>query len=264
VARSGDKRGSVIPAGVSANLTVVDGPDRGRTQKIQTRRVLIGRKTGDLVLRDSKVSSTHAAIEYLQGKFVLFDLGSTNGTFINDKRITQRSLKDNDEVRIGFSTLLFRVSSKKKQSNPLDSLELSVDSDEEEISKTDISLVSEKVDKPVKKEEPVSAEDVEVRQLVLWFKMVEGPYRGHGFKSKKESIVIGRVNTDVNLKDDKDVSRKHAVIEVMTGEQIFIRDLASTNGTFVNGKRISNCRLQKGDEIKVGNSTMQLRIDLES
>ena len=106
-------RGSVIPAGVVASLSVVDGSDRGRLKKMRSRRLVLGRKSGDFVLKDPKISSTHAAIEYEKGSFILYDLNSTNGTFVNDVRITEKELSDLDEIRVGFTTLLFRVTRKK-------------------------------------------------------------------------------------------------------------------------------------------------------
>ena len=53
------------------------------------------------------------------------------------------------------------------------------------------------------------------------------------------------------------VSRRHAKITV-TGDQIFIQDLGSTNGTFVNGEKIKRARLQEGDRILIGTSIIKL------
>jgi len=71
----------------------------------------------------------------------------------------------------------------------------------------------------------------------------------------KESFVIGRLNADLNLQD-RDVSRKHALIELLPDGKVFLRDLSSTNGTFLNGKRIVNSRIKPGDKIKVGNTVI--------
>jgi hypothetical protein len=53
------------------------------------------------------------------------------------------------------------------------------------------------------------------------------------------------------------VSRRHAKLTV-TGDQIFIQDLGSTNGTFVNGEKIKRARLSEGDRILIGTSIIKL------
>jgi adenylate cyclase len=67
------------------------------------------------------------------------------------------------------------------------------------------------------------------------------------------SISLGRSSTcEVTLQDTK-VSRKHAVINRQAGDEFWISDLGSANGTYVNQLRISQpTRLRPGDEIRVG------------
>jgi pSer/pThr/pTyr-binding forkhead associated (FHA) protein len=94
-------------------------------------------------------------------------------------------------------------------------------------------------------------------QYVLRF--VAGKDQGREFPLPPDLIiVIGRVNdADLLLLDEK-ISRKHAKISTHGG-RVMIEDLASRNGTFVNGARISGAvELQEGDEIVVGSSTMKL------
>ena len=94
-------------------------------------------------------------------------------------------------------------------------------------------------------------------QYVLRF--VAGKDQGREFPLPPDlTIVIGRVNdADLLLLDEK-ISRKHAKISTHGG-RVMIEDLASRNGTFVNGVKISGAmELQEGDKIMVGSSTMEL------
>ena len=68
-------------------------------------------------------------------------------------------------------------------------------------------------------------------------------------------FVLGRSRScDLRLPSG-DASRRHAEI-VPAGDGFLLRDLASTNGTFVNGERVSERRLRPGDRIQIGTSTI--------
>jgi len=57
---------------------------------------------------DPTVSGEHAAIVFEHGRFVLYDLASTNGTYLNGQRIQRQMLYDGDEIRLGSSVLVFK------------------------------------------------------------------------------------------------------------------------------------------------------------
>ncbi|MGH9184715.1 MAG: FHA domain-containing protein [Acidimicrobiales bacterium] len=75
-----------------------------------------------------------------------------------------------------------------------------------------------------------------------------------------ERITLGRANSnDVSIGGDPELSRLHAVLEPV-GESWYVRDLASSNGTFVNGERIWSDRpLRHGDEIRIGRTRIVFR-----
>ncbi len=94
------------------------------------------------------------------------------------------------------------------------------------------------------------------RQYVLRF--ISGKYQGGEFPLVPDKTVfVGRSSDlDMVLVEDM-VSRKHAGIHVQ-GEQVWIEDLGSTNGTFVNGEKIKRARLKEGDRVLIGTSILKL------
>jgi hypothetical protein len=94
------------------------------------------------------------------------------------------------------------------------------------------------------------------RSYVLRF--ISGKYQGGEFPvATEKQILIGRSSDlDMVLVEDM-VSRKHARI-AMQADQIWIEDLGSTNGTFVNGEKIKRARLKEGDRVLIGTSILKL------
>lgn len=68
----------------------------------------IGRKSSNhLVLNDLRVSRTHAQIRAMKDGFILFDIGSTGGTYVNGERVSQRVLKPGDVISIAGIKLIY-------------------------------------------------------------------------------------------------------------------------------------------------------------
>lgn len=103
------RRAAELVAAVSFVVTVVDGVDRGRSVELDTRagtRILLGKGPAcQLILTDPMVSRRHAAFETDGFRLDLSDLGSTNGTFVNDVAIERAHLMGGEVVRVGSSTL---------------------------------------------------------------------------------------------------------------------------------------------------------------
>jgi pSer/pThr/pTyr-binding forkhead associated (FHA) protein len=89
------------------SLVVVTGKDPGKVFPIEKPRVTIGRSDCDVVLDDTELSRQHAVIAIDGTSARLEDLGSTNGTFVGEKRIEQAALEDRSEFRVGTHQLLF-------------------------------------------------------------------------------------------------------------------------------------------------------------
>jgi len=74
----------------------------------------------------------------------------------------------------------------------------------------------------------------------------------------RDLIKIGRLSSAHLCLEDEKVSRIHAVIDVGQDGAMFVTDMGSVEGTYVNGKRVTKSPLTFGDEIKVGNTTIQV------
>ena len=95
----------------TASLVVRQGTQVGHTYALEASSNVIGREEGvTLVVPDSQISRRHAQISWLAGQYVLEDLRSTNGTFVNGARITgPHRLMDGDSIGVGQTLLVFQV-----------------------------------------------------------------------------------------------------------------------------------------------------------
>src|SRR5882672_9431830 len=93
---------------MNARLTAIAGRLKGSVFTIEDLPVVVGRETAaTLCIADASVSRRHSQIEKEDNKFVILDLDSLNGTFINDVPVKRRTLQHGDRVRIGDSQFLF-------------------------------------------------------------------------------------------------------------------------------------------------------------
>ncbi|GGM19394.1 MULTISPECIES: FHA domain-containing protein [Micromonospora] len=90
-------------------LTVASGSMRGTSFRLRTEPLVIGRApTADIMVDDPHLSRRHAAVRQTEGGVALVDLGSTNGTWLNDRRIDGvEQLSDGDVIRLGRTELRY-------------------------------------------------------------------------------------------------------------------------------------------------------------
>ncbi|MBS1839370.1 MAG: FHA domain-containing protein [Acidobacteria bacterium] len=94
-----------MPEGVTASVSVIDGPDKGLVRKIEKATVILGRQGADVSLNDPEVSRSHCLLEVKETYVNLKDMDSTNGTFFDDERVRAAMLQDGGEFRIGSSVI---------------------------------------------------------------------------------------------------------------------------------------------------------------
>jgi Protein of unknown function (DUF3662)/Inner membrane component of T3SS, cytoplasmic domain len=99
----------VVPRtdGPRATIREIRADRSSRTIELDGRALTIGRAPDNgLVLRDGRASRHHARIDTRRGSLVLTDLGSTNGSWVNDRRVESVALGEGDRLRIGTTTLV--------------------------------------------------------------------------------------------------------------------------------------------------------------
>ena len=96
-----------LPDWFRLSLACIAGPDSGRIFEIERPKVTIGRVNADILLTDTQCSRQHAVIEVHEEEAWVMDMGSTNGTFIGDRRITRHTLDNRTEFDVGATTLMF-------------------------------------------------------------------------------------------------------------------------------------------------------------
>ena len=99
-----------LPPGKRLSLAILDGPDAGSVFRIEKPHVTIGRANADLTLNDTEASRQHAAIDVRDTVYGLSDLGSTNGTICDGRKIEGVvELSDKSEFQVGATTLMLIV-----------------------------------------------------------------------------------------------------------------------------------------------------------
>lgn len=104
--------GLQLPAEKRVALSVTQGPLKGTVYAISKPRVVLGRAGADIVVEDPEVSRRHCAVEVHGATALLVDLGSTNGTFVDENKVETHPLEHLSEFRIGGTTLMFTISKK--------------------------------------------------------------------------------------------------------------------------------------------------------
>jgi pSer/pThr/pTyr-binding forkhead associated (FHA) protein len=96
-----------LPAGGGV-LVVRAGPQAGLKVLLADHLTRLGRHPdSDVFLDDITVSRRHCEIEHSNGGFVVRDVGSLNGTYLNQKRVEQAPIHNGDELQVGKFRLLF-------------------------------------------------------------------------------------------------------------------------------------------------------------
>lgn len=203
--------------------------------------VLIGRNsTNQIILDEKNVSRSHAQILMKEEQYFIQDSGSTGGTRVNGEPIVEKDIHTGDRIEIGAYVLHFDSGDPEDERTIFDADEGTVIEEGTEMDE----------DRTQFYEEPVA------KLIVVKSDSLEGD-----LPLDDEETILGRDEDAGVTIDDKRLSRHHCKIW-LDGDQYTLTDMGSSNGSFVNGRRVSEKILENGDLIQVGSS--QFRFSLET
>lgn len=224
-------------------LRAVEGREEGTVYTFDRPTLTMGRGEVDIVINDLRSSRQHCEFSVRRELdtlgFYVRDLGSTNGTFVNETRISQAvRLVPGDRVRVGTTVLEFEAGAE-----AVDALLRS-------------GLIETLTPERSEEEDPSAG----FHETKIYLDVIEGEDQDRSYEFSRERVVLGRGDANVVLKDAK-VSRRHAEIELIGGYTPVLRDLTSANGTYVNGKRVEeSVELKDGDRVRVGDTVIKFSI----
>jgi pSer/pThr/pTyr-binding forkhead associated (FHA) protein len=186
--------------------------------------------TNDVVLADVRVSRQHARVDCGPSGCRIVDLGSANGIRLNGRQVDEARLAPGDVLDLGNSRLRYEAS-------PL----------VEDVGLTRFDSAAElelTLDREIL---PTSINETGVPRLVVFTREKTWEVS----LADVEAVTIGRTDDNALVVDRDLVSRHHAEV-VRQGRGWRLRDLGSTNGTWLRGERVGEVVLGDGDAFRVG------------
>lgn len=272
-------------------IRVVVGRNEGKEYVVSKQRTVIGRdELADIGLfGDLTIAPYHAAIEVQNGRRVLVDGGSQFGTSVNNQRVSSQVLRDGDVIQIASMRLEFHEKATASiVAPPADYAKPSIQipqtagicpfcgTKKDASGGCACSVGSQPQppqqpawQQPVVPQPTMQASSPGAQQTIGMAAVptqgsgprlvgMAGAYSGQVFPlSPTGSTMVGREpNRDVQLAMDSTVSRLHARIE-NEGGAFVVYDEGSSNGTTVNGARITRQQISPGDVVGFGSSSFR-------
>jgi pSer/pThr/pTyr-binding forkhead associated (FHA) protein len=202
----------VAPFNTGPSLVVISDAGRARQIPVPSNGIVLGRDTslGPPFSTDEFVSRNHVSVRCRGAVVEIADLGSANGTFVNGTRVrASAQMQDSDVLRIGQIVL--------------------------------------KLAAPTGMGQTVLGGTITTADVMYLTIVSPDAFSGRQFPLSGDYLVVGRDPVSDIQVNDPHVSRKHAALR-RRGDAVFVEDLGSYSGTFVNGRPVAGaCELKPGD-----------------
>ena len=200
----------------------------------------------DLVLTDIGVSRRHARLLVQPDGVWIEDLGSGNGTYFQGGRISRQLLSDGDEVVIDPFLLRFDIPEQEVSES------VGLTSELEDVDDDDTVRVPST---PGTDHQSLTGPVLPRARLVT----LNGQRLAPSYPIRADGLTIGRSDARDVILFDPAASRNHMRLE-MVGNDVWLRDDSSGNGTFVNAHRVREQCLRHGDRVRVGSTEFRFEI----
>lgn len=218
-----------VPAPNARLIVIAQDGSAGQEYPIQGGQIDIGRESGEVrIAADGYACPRHARLSWRNGSFWVTDLGSVNGVFV--RLANPERLQHGDIVLLGMGVLRFEV-----------------------VTANEMALAP-----AIERGTRLFGSPATPRYARLVERTVEGLARNVLYLSKNV-VTIGRETGDIVFTDDPFMSRQHAGLERQSDGSFMLKDLGSSNGTFVaiRGERA----LPDGSHIRIGQHLFRLKVD---
>ena len=210
--------------------------------KLSQENVIIGRKKGNLILEDPRISASHCQIQLVEGEYFIFDMNSSNRTWVNGKMVVKQLLKDGDQIQLGEVCCKFRLMGLEglKDSKAV----YEVDSFAHGAPATKLS-------------DRIHLDSEDTQSLVL-----DITY-GDGFRetlyTEKSQLWLGRNSGLGRFDQDASLSEQHLFVKISQQGQIYVENLDPHNESYCNGQKIEASSFVKPeDEILIGSCRVRI------
>lgn len=216
----------------TAYLVIQNGPQAGKRVEICKDHTTIGRSRDcDIFLEDIAVHRKQASIVYTDAGYALRDDHGSGDSILNGRPVSQKLLRDGDQLLFGNTQLTFFSHEATRQFQQPSSR-----GRELHIGRIPDASTSS--------------------SAKLFFMNVPGPLKSFDLQPE---VTIGRSRDCDIFLEDLAVSRLHATIRQLPNGDYELEDNRSATGTFVNGRAIGRCLLNAGDIVQIGANRLTFR-----
>lgn len=232
------------------HFTVFHNNEPIKTYEFDSEIITIGRlPENDIPIASISVSRRHIRIEQdAAHQYILTDLNSLNGTFVNNKRMSKTKLSDSDKISIGKYSILFEIVTENNESNEAtafktqegNALADGTDVSEMEVKNDDIDALKSHISKVADINTPVL---LETNKHITY--KLDDPVMSIGNSERADIFVEGFLIGDEHVFIEKNEE----------GTWIYANKLM---GRFkINGKKVNKHKLKHKDRIEIGKSTFR-------
>jgi pSer/pThr/pTyr-binding forkhead associated (FHA) protein len=226
-------------------MIIFRGRDKERSVQLNQKRMVIGRgEDADIRVDNPLVSRAHAIVSFTEGRWVIEDLESPNGLYLNGKRTKLSALTVGDRIELGRHVLIFEGSG----DSEFDVQTTRSSRPRERSSSEDTAILT-----------PMDVEDIQrrVRQRMKMHVVLVWDQERQEVHLDREEYLVGYSDRCTLRLPGKAVFGKEVALLTRDGDTYSLQALSSFNKVRINDKRVQFRALRNGDRIRIGSVTIE-------